>query len=32
LATRVATFLIRSGLATEVPPYFWTINIDRTGN
>jgi hypothetical protein len=25
-ATRRATFLIRSGLATEVPPYFCTIN------
>jgi hypothetical protein len=26
LATRAATFLMRSGLPTEVPPYFWTIN------
>src|SRR5438552_12027862 len=26
-ATRAATFLMRSVLATEVPPYFWTINI-----
>src|SRR5260221_2318880 len=25
LATRRATFLMRSGLPTEVPPYFWTI-------
>jgi hypothetical protein len=25
-ATRRATFLMRSGLPTEVPPYFWTIN------
>src|SRR5579859_7215453 len=25
-ATRLATFLMRSGLPTEVPPYFWTIN------
>ena len=23
--TRCATFLIRSGLPTEVPPYFWTM-------
>jgi len=22
----LATFLMRSGLPTEVPPYFWTIN------
>src|SRR4051812_33202352 len=26
LATRRATFLMRSAEPTEVPPYFWTIN------
>src|SRR5215212_7141229 len=26
LATRAATFLMRSVLPTEVPPYFWTMS------
>jgi hypothetical protein len=25
-STRLATLRIRSGLPTDVPPYFWTIN------
>src|SRR4030095_8670223 len=29
--TRRATFMIRSGLPTDVPPYFWTIRAIRSG-
>ncbi|CQR27409.1 hypothetical protein THICB1_110003 [Thiomonas arsenitoxydans] len=29
MATRLATFLIRSADPTEVPPYFWTMSAMR---
>src|SRR5205814_1222055 len=32
LATRRATFLIRSADATDVPPYFWTISPATEGD